>query len=331
MRNYSCRMTQRFTAEFWLAAVSSLCVLCAAPLASAQALRTTLVVDGIYLITGTGGNVTLSVGDEGIMLVDSGTAAMGEELLATIRDISDKPILYIVNTGSRAEQVGGNPTVRNAGQTFTGGNATAVSDVAVGAAIVAHENTLHKLVSEADIPSEGWPTEVFFQAKHDLYFNNEPVVMTYQPAAVDNTNLIVHFRRSDVISTGDVFRLDSYPYFDVANGGSINGILNSLNALIELAVSDKLAEGGTLLIPGHGRISDEGDLVRYRDMVTILRDRVQAMLDRGLTLDQVKAAGLSLDYDSRYGSETGPWSTGMFIEAVYQSLAAEEKSLPVEP
>jgi cyclase len=308
--------TRRWTA---VAALAPACLL--GTLALAQETRTTHVGGGVYMITGAGGNVTVSVGSSGIMIVDSGSAIASDALLEAIRDIADAPIRYIVNTSAHAEHSGGNATIRLAGTTFTGGNATVVGGVDVGAAIIAHENTLLRLSGLPSLPSDALPTETFFVAKHDLYFNGEPVELMYQPSSVDDTSLIVHFRRSDVISTGDVFRLDSFPFFDLESGGSINGVLDSLNRLVDLAVSDTLAEGGTLIVPGHGRLCDEADLVRYRDMVTIIRDRIQAGISRGQTLEQIKAARPALDYESRFGSTSGPWTTEMFIEAVYRSLA----------
>lgn len=288
--------------------------------AGAQELRTTHVSGGIYVITGAGGNVTVSVGSSGVMVVDSGAAAASDELLAAIREISGGAIRYVINTGVLPDYIGGNQTLRRAGATFTGGNATVVGGVDIGAAIVAHENALLRMADEALAPTEAQPTETFYIPKLDLYFNGEPVELFYRPSAVDDTNLFVHFRRSDVIATGDFFRTDRYPFIDLEHGGSIDGIIDSLNALVDLAVSDTLAEGGTLLIPGRGRICDEGDLVRYRDMVTIIRDRVLALLERGRTLQQIKAAKPTLDYDSRYGRDPA-WSGDVFIEAVYRSLS----------
>lgn len=287
---------------------------------AAQSLRTTQVSEATYMISGAGSNVTVSVGSDGIMLIDTGYSVNSNALLAAIREISDKPIIYIINTGTAEDQVGGNAFIGMSGQTFTGGNAVAVADVGIGATIYAHENALHKMTSDTSLSPSAWPTDVFFVEAYDLYFNNQPVVLQHQPGAIDNTNIIVHFRRADVISTGKLFRLDSYPWFDIENGGSINGILRALNNVIELAVSDKLAEGGTLIIPGHGRISDEGDLVRYRDMVTIIRDRIETMIERGHTLEEIKSSKLTLDYDSRYAPENSPWTSDMFVEAVYHSL-----------
>ena len=317
-RRPSVRLTR--SNDLWeRASLAIFALLLLAP-AHAQETRITHVVDNIYLITGAGGNVTVSVGESGILVVDSGSPEMSDALLAAIREISDETIRYVVNTSALAEHTGGNATIRLAGDTFTGGNATVVGGVDVGAAIVAHENTLLRLTQLTSLPFDALPTETFFAPKLDLYFNAEPVELMYQPNAVDDTNLIVHFRRSDVISTGDIFRLDSYPVIDLESGGSIDGIIAALNGLVDLAVSDTLAEGGTLIIPGHGRICDEADLVRYRDMVTIIRDRIRTLVGRGRTLDEIKAARPTLDYDSRFGSTAGPWTTDLFIEAVYRSL-----------
>jgi len=292
----------------------------AAQTALAQGVRTTSVVDGVYLISGAGGNVTVSTGRNGVLIVDSGSNDMSQELLGAIREITDGTIRYIINTSVLPDHRGGNAAIRVAGDTFTGGNATVVGGIDVGAAVVAHENTLHRMVSDSDLEPSEWPTETFFVPKIDLYFNNEPVELMYQPNAVDDSNLIVHFRRSDVISAGDIFRLDSYPVIDLDNGGSIAGILAGLNALVDLAVSDTLAEGGTMIIPGHGRICDEGDLVRYRDMVTIIRDRIQALITEDYSLAEVLEARVTLAYDSRYGTRNPDWDTAMFVEAVYRSL-----------
>ena len=300
--------------------VACLGLACAATAADAQQLRTTHVAGNVFMISGAGGNVTVSTGDNGVLLVDAGSAEMSESLLRAVREISDGPIRYVINTSILPEHIGGNAVLRAAGETFTGGNATVVGGVGEGAAVVGYESLLLRLAGMPQYPTETAPTETFFVPKLDLYFNDEPVEIIHQPQAVDDTNTIVHFRRSDVISAGDVFRIDSYPYFDIENGGSINGIIAALNALVDLAIADTLQEGGTLIIPGHGRICDEGDLVRYRDMITIIRDRIRAGIDRGLSLRQIKAAEPTLAYDSRYGATRSDWTTERFIEAIYASL-----------
>jgi cyclase len=283
-------------------------------------LRTTHVAGNVYLISGAGGNVAVSVGASGVLTVGAGNAASAELLLAEIRKTSKGALRYVIDTSVAPEHIGGNETLRNAGATFTGGNATVVGGVDVGAAIVAHEAALLRMSASEDTPVDAQPTETFYVSKYDLYFNGEPVVLMHQPGAIDDTNVAVHFRRSDVIVTGDIFRLDGYPVIDVANGGSIDGVLAALNSFIDLAVSDTLSEGGTLLIPGHGRICDEGDLVRYRDMLTIIRDRVAALKATGQTIAQVKGAKPTLDYDSRWGTAPGAATADQLVEAVYASV-----------
>lgn len=290
-----------------------------------QSLRTTHVEGPIWLISGAGGNVVVSAGDNGILLVDSGSAEYSADLLQEIESISDGTIRYIVNTRLHPDRVGGNAALRAAGDTFTGGNATQIGGVDVGAAVIGHENLMLRMVLDADYDAGLQPTETFFVPRFDLYFNSEPVEVIHQPNAIDDTNLIVHFRRSDVIAAGDVFRLDSWPYIDLENGGSIDGVLDSLNDLVDLAVADTLSEGGTLIVPGRGRICDEGDLVRYRDMVTVIRDRIRTWMDRGMSLDEIRQAEPAFEYESRYGRRDD-WTTEMFVEAVYLSLVASSSS-----
>jgi len=126
-----------------------------------------------------------------------------------------------------------------------------------------------------------------------------------------------------VIATGDVYVNTSYPVIDTARGGTINGIIAGLNHIIEITVPRDKQEGGTMVIPGHGRIADEADVVEYRDMVTIIRDRVRDMTKKGMTLQQIKAAGPTSDYDGRYGATSGFWTTDNFVEAVYRTLGGK--------
>jgi glyoxylase-like metal-dependent hydrolase (beta-lactamase superfamily II) len=143
------------------------------------------------------------------------------------------------------------------------------------------------------------------------------------PAAHTDGDSVVYFRHSDILATGDVFTTTGYPMIDLQRGGSINGVVDALNRILDIAFPDFRLEGGTLVIPGHGRICDSADVAYYRDMVTIVRDRVQDMVKKGLTLEQVKAARPTSDYDPRYGSSSGPWTTDQFIEAVYNSLSVK--------
>jgi glyoxylase-like metal-dependent hydrolase (beta-lactamase superfamily II) len=123
-----------------------------------------------------------------------------------------------------------------------------------------------------------------------------------------------------VIVAGHIFTTTQYPFIDVNNGGSIDGEIKALNEILARTVYEHQGEGGTLVVPGHGYLSDEHEVVEYRDMAVIVRDRIRALIKTGATLDQVKAARPTADYDSRYGATSGPWTTDMFVEAVYRSL-----------
>jgi cyclase len=273
------------------------------------------VQGNVYLIVGAGGNIAVQTGDDGVLVVDTGLAQHAAKVLAAIKKLSDKPIRYIINTHFHPDHTGGNEVIGKAGIT-TQGNPTT---------IIAHENVLTRMSAPLGKPGAAaptlWPTDTYFPEEKDLFFNHEPVMLYHDAAAHTDGDSIVLFRRSDVLVAGDIFSMTSYPVIDQASGGSIQGVLNGLNRLLDLAVPEHEQEGGTYVIPGQGRVCDEADVLEYRDMVTIIRDRVEDMVKRGLTLDQVKAAKLTLDYDLHYGSDTGPWTTAMFIEAIYRDLS----------
>ena len=242
-----------------------------------------------------------------------------------------RPIHYIVNTSAAPESVGGNATLAKAGSGFRAGGLGGAVDTVEGAPVIAHENVLNRVSAPAGkqppLPSAAWPTVTYFDElyKFPAYFNGEGVTVFYEPAATTDGDSIVQFRRSEVISTGDIFSTVSYPVIDLAKGGSAQGVIRGLNHILDLAFAEYRSQGGTWIIPGHGRLSDTADVASYRNMLVMIRDRVQDAINKGLTLQQVKSAKLSLDFDGRYGSATGPWTTDMFIEAVYKSLQQEKK------
>ena len=176
-----------------------------------------------------------------------------------------------------------------------------------------------------------WPTETFFNRKKEMLFNDEAVQMIHQPKAHTDGDVVVFFRRTDVIATGDLFTTVMYPFIDQASGGTINGYVDALNAIIDITVPSNVNEGGTMVVPGHGRLSDEQDVIEYRDMTTIVRDRVREYVKRGMTLEQVRAKKPTLDFDPRYGADTGFWTTAMFIEAVYKDMTAERAAQAPKP
>ncbi len=292
---------------------------------TAGEIQTLKVQGNVYVLTGGGSNVVVQIGDAGVLVVDTGTADMGDKIVAAIRKLSDKPIQYILNTDASPEHTGGNDAVRKAGLTYVGANVTGnLTDAGVGAQVYAHDNVLKRMSAptgrQAPAPFGTWPTETYLSGRKQMFFNSEPVEMIHQPAAHTDGDSLVFFRRSDVVVTGDIFMTTSYPLIDVDRGGTIQGEIEALNNILELAIPGYQDEAGTYIVPGHGWISDRPDLLEYRDMVTIVRDRIQAAIKKGMTLEQVKAAGLTKDYDNRYSAKSGLGSAEKFVEAIYRSL-----------
>jgi cyclase len=288
------------------------------------------VQGNISMLVGAGGNITLSIGKDGILLVDTGLAPMSDKVLAAIRKLSDKPIRYIINTHVHADHTGGNEKIAKAGSTINGGNV--VGDIGAsaqqGATVIAHQAVLDRMSaptgSQPALPSAAWPTDTYNGEEKELFFNGEAIQMFHEPAAHTDGDTIVFFRRSDVVATGDLFVTTSYPIVDTERGGNIQGVVKALNHILDITIPAEKQEGGTYVIPGHGRVCDEADVVEFRDMSTIIRDRIQDMVKKGMTLEQVKAAKPTRDYDPRYGAEKGFWTSDKFVEAVYKSLATKK-------
>jgi glyoxylase-like metal-dependent hydrolase (beta-lactamase superfamily II) len=284
------------------------------------------VRDSVFMIVGAGGNITVQTGKDGVLVVDSGLANMSDKVMAAIRSISKGPIRYLVNTHYHPDHVGGNEAVRKAGSTISGGNVAfdLGANASEGAQVIAHENVLNRVSAptgkQSALPTGGWPTSTFIDNEKKLFFNGEGIEVIHMPAAHTDGDSIVFFRKSDVIATGDLFTTVMYPVIDTAAGGNIQGIVDALNRIVEMIIPVYGQEGGTLVVPGHGRLCDLGDVINYREMTIIIRDRIQDMIKKGMTLEQVKAAKPTFDYDPLYGTSTGFWTTDMFIEAVYKGL-----------
>lgn len=288
-------------------------------------IHTLHVRDNIYMLVGAGGNITVQIGDDGVLIVDTQYAPLSQKIVAAIAALTEKPIRYIINTHYHPDHIGGNENLRLAGSTVVGGNMPgAVPYSGGGAQIVAHENTLLRLSGamggEAQ-PSGIWPTNTFFNDEKKVYYNGEGIRIIHQPAAHTDGDVIVFFRRSDVIAVGDVFRTTGYPVIDLAGGGSYAGTIAALNAIKDMIIPVYGQDGGTLVVPGHGRLSGLGDVLDFREMVIVIHDRMRQLIDAGMTLEQVKAAAPTKDYDPVYGATTGFWTTERFIEAAYQSLS----------
>jgi cyclase len=321
------------------------------------------VQGNVFMLIADGTNITASIGPDGALVVNTGTAAMAPKVLDAIKQLSvtvaskampkecfgascpgawgwsspfigaviaspapPKPIRYILNTSAAPEHVGGNQTIAAAGffPRVAGGFGTAVDNVGRGASIVAHENVLTAM-SEAKAPAAAQPTDAFFDEFDKLpeFVNGEAILMYSAPQANTDGDSIVFFRHSEVISAGNLFSTVSYPAIDLGRGGTIQGVIDGLNKILDLAVAEYRGQGGTMIVPGRGRLSDTADVATYRNMLTIIRDRVKDLVKRGQTLDQVRAARPTFDFDGRYGSD--PAATDKFIEAVYRTVQ-EKKS-----
>ena len=267
------------------------------------------VQGNVYMLVGAGGNVTVQIGNDGVLLVDTQFAPMAPKLLAAIRKLSDKPVRYIINTHVHGDHSGGNEALARAD----------------GATIIGHANILKVMSAPKDgstddrfrQPKGAWPTETFTD-RRTLKFNGEDIELIHVPTAHSTGDTLVHFKGSGVISGGDIFAIVRYPVFDFDGGGRISGMIDGLNRIV--AAANPTAQSRTYIVPGHGRLCDREDVVKYRDMTLVLRDRIQALVMKGLTLEQVKSAKPTRDYDPLYGASSGLGATDSFVEDVYQSL-----------
>jgi cyclase len=290
-----------------------------------QGLETIKVRENVYAIFGAGSNITVHVGEDGVILVDSGSTASAEQVVAAVKAISDRPIRLIINTSADIDHVGGNEVVGASGLEV---NPDAFAEDP-RATVLSHENVLTRLSADDKIPTDVWPSETFTSRVRSMYLNDDAVLVYRMTGAHSDGDTVVLFRKADVIATGDIIDLRSFPVIDTEKGGSIQGELDALNRLLELTVPAMplvLKPGRTLLIPGHGRVSDYAELVEYRDMVTTIKDNIEALVKKGMTLEQVRAANPTAGYRARWGKESGPWTTDMFVEAVYNGLKNPGKS-----
>jgi cyclase len=276
----------------------------------------------VYLLVGDEGNIVVQVGDEGPFVVDSGSGRLADKTVAAIRKLSDKPVQFIANTNAREEHTGGNVVLRAAGaDPSVRGSFFSLqfADAGVGATILSHQNVQNRMTA-LKRPAAGIPSDTFLEERRRLFHNNDSIEIFWAKKATSDGDSLVHFRRADVIAAGDIFTTTQYPVIDVSAGGSVQGEIAALNDILARTVYQHSGEGGTIVVPGHGYVSDEHEVVEYRDMVVIVRDRIQALVKNGATLAQVKTARPTADYDPRYGATSGSWTTEMFVEAVYRSL-----------
>ena len=305
-------------------AVAMAVAVCAVSVTAQNSAVAVLPVQGsVSMLTVSDMNVVVQVGRTGVVLVDAPPADAAPAVVAEVRKLTDKPIRFIVNTSADADHVGGNAAVVSAvvGREVRGAPMGALTGL--GAAlgrptIVAHTNVLGRMSKATPPPlAASLPTTEYFQPTMD-FFNGEAIVLSHHQGHTDGDSL-VFMRRSDVIAAGDVYTPGRYPSIDVARGGSVQGLVRALNEILAIAVPEAFSEGGTKIIPGHGRVAEETDVAEFRDMVVIVRDRVQDLVAKKMTLEQIKAAKLSRDYDAEYGAS--PADADRFVESIYRSLA----------
>ena len=289
-----------------------------------------------YMIAGAGANIAVQIGSDGVVVVDSGNAAASHQVVAAIQKLTPLPIRYIINTNAEPDHVGGNAVLAKAGLTIFNnlvGNADMAKAMTNGgaASILAHDSVLRRMSAPTGkvsmFPIEAWPTEAFLEDRKYLRMNQEAIEIMRQPGAHSAADSFVLFRGSDVVVAGDVLDTRRFPVIDIANGGSIQGEIEALNRLIALAIPSGpfIYQGpGTYVIPGHGRVYEQLDVVDYRDMVVVVRDVIADMIKSGMTLEQVKAASPAKPFETRYSSKTGEWTTNDFVEAVYKSLVTKK-------
>jgi glyoxylase-like metal-dependent hydrolase (beta-lactamase superfamily II) len=287
------------------------------------------VQGNVWMLTGGGVNAAVQIGDEGVLVVDTMSAGLADKLVAEIKQLAgDKPIRWIVNTHVDPDHTGGNAKVAEAGESIIAGNFAAQAGQASAnfAKIITHENVEARLVKvQPALPTSAMPTDTFFTDDFEIHFNGEAVQFIHVPNAHTDGDVMVFFRKSDVLVAGDAFNTTSFPVVDLESGGSLNGVVKTLNRILDITVPEDKQEGGTYVIPGHGRLTDEADVVEYRDMMTIIRDRVQNAVDKGMTLEQVKTARLVRDYEGRYGAARGAATADAFVDTAYRSLKESSK------
>lgn len=273
---------------------------------------TVIPVQGnVYAIASGGVNMAMQVGDDGVVLVDTHVGELSEKIYSAIRSITPKPIIAIVNTHLHLDHMGGNDFFRNVDAAAMG----------VPIPIYAHDNIQLRAVEPEPVGLSDtlWPTFTYSMPDYELYRNGEGIRLIHQRSAHTDGDSLVHFRSSDVIVAGDVYSNVGFPVFDRSRGGSYDGIIEALTRLLHVAIAGHAGEGGTLVVPGHGRIADEADLVEYRDMLLIIRDRVRHLLEEGKSLNETIAARPAFEYETRYGD--GHWTTDVFVEEVYRDMA----------
>lgn len=253
------------------------------------------VAGNVSYIEGSGGNIGLFAGDDGVFLIDDQYAPLTEKVVAAIRTISPEPIRFLINTHMHPDHTGGN---ENFGK--------------LGTMIFGHDNVRSQMAI-AGYAEE--PPLITFSKDISFHINGETVHAFKTPNAHTNGDVFIQFESSNVIHTGDVYRTTSYPFIDSDNGGSFLGTIKALDLLIDVADTD------TKIVPGHGVTSNVEEVRAFREMLLVIRDRVADAIRKGKSLEEAQAAGLTKEYDERWDSGSRIGSAATLIETVYTEMA----------
>jgi glyoxylase-like metal-dependent hydrolase (beta-lactamase superfamily II) len=279
------------------------------------------VQGNVWIIPYEGANIAMQTGPEGVILVDTGAAGQTDAVLAAIREVTTGPIRYIINTSISPDRVGGNEKL-----TALAGGSTDGKGKGPTPNTLAQDNVLRRMSTPgpngvAPYPTLAWPTDGYIAERRALHFNGEVVEILHQPNAHSDGDTLVYFRSSDVLVSGDLFSTTNFPLIDAKLGGTYQGMLDALNRMVDIAVPEVLQEGGTMIIPGRGRICDQADLVEYRDMVTEFGQRMQNLVGKQhMTLEQVKARRPLLGWEKRYSAPE--MTTDALVEELYREFSA---------
>ncbi len=263
------------------------------------------VADGIYVLFGAGGNIGVSIGDDGVLVIDDQFAPLTDKIKAAIAKLSDKPVAFVLNTHWHGDHTGGNENMASA-----------------GAVIVAHDNVRARMSIDQNAfgrevpasPAAALPV-VTFSRDVTFHFNGEEIAARHVSSAHTDGDSVVEFRNSNVVHTGDVFFNSEYPFIDTASGGSVDGVLAAVDELLSTLGDD------TRIIPGHGPLSNKKELVAYRAMLVAISSAIGELIAAGKSVDEVVAAKPTKAYDAEWGD--GYFSADKFVQMLYSALAAK--------
>ncbi len=259
----------------------------------ASAQEISAIKDGIHVIMGRGGNIGVSVGEDGVFMIDDQFAPATEAILGQVKTVTDQPVRFLVNTHFHRDHTGGNENLGNA-----------------GVLIFAHDNVRARLLA-GDAPADALPV-VTFNDTTTFHMNGQTVRVFHTANAHTDGDAMIHFQEADVIHMGDTFFNGFYPFIDSRSGGSIEGVFRSIDLVLELADAE------TVIIPGHGPIANRDDLIAYRDMLTKARDAISPLIADGKSVEETVAAAPTKEFDAQWGG--GFLNPERFLRVMHAAL-----------